>query len=132
VLCVAGLPVCRLAFGTFDEPGKLLFLDSFEALKTQDGVGSTQPATYSRGAGPIGGERSFWVKLNFDPNAKNEKTRTVLRNPIFLTLVAPNGNRPMFYTCLENVSFAVTRHAQISGGEVAAEGRMTISPPTQD
>jgi len=39
----------------------------------------------------LGGELSFHVKLDFDPTARNEKTRTVLRNQIFLNLRAPRA-----------------------------------------
>lgn len=35
---------------------------------------------------PVGGELEFWVQLRFDPMESNERTRTVLRNQIFLSL----------------------------------------------
>ena len=142
-LGVAVLSLGPTAFGAFDEPGKLLFLDSYETLKTTNGSVTTHPASYAAGGNPIagviqgnaklvegkkgqslelsgdsrvvydhlsainlfGGEASFWVKLNFDPNAKNQKTRTVLRNQVFLTFLAPNGNRCVLYTCLSDICF---------------------------
>jgi hypothetical protein len=145
VLCAAVLFLGQAAFGAFDEPGRLLFRDTFEVLKTDRGTASTQPENFA-GTGPIvgvvdghaklvegkkgqaleftgdsrliydnfsainflGGEVSFWVKLNFDPNVKNDKTRGVLRNQIFLTFISPNGNRCVLYTCLADICFAAT------------------------
>jgi hypothetical protein len=66
-LCAAVLSLGQAAFGAFDEPGKLLFLDSFETLKTQNGTGFTHPAIYSRsetgGASTIIGVVSGHAKL---------------------------------------------------------------------
>jgi hypothetical protein len=134
----------QTALGARDEPGKLLSLDSFEALKTEKGVVTTQPTVHSWGASTIvgavqgharlvegkkghaleftgdsrvvysdfsainffGGECSFWVKLNFDPNAKNERTRTVLRNQMFLSFMSENNNSCQLYSGgLNDISF---------------------------
>ena len=43
---------------------------------------------YAPGSVPVdpdGGELALWVKLNFDPRERNEKSRTVLRNQLFVT-----------------------------------------------
>ena len=110
-LGVAVLSLGPTAFGAFDEPGKLLFLNSYETLKTTNGSVTTHPASYAAGGNPIagviqgnaklvegkkgqslelsgdsrvvydhlsainlfGGEASFWVKLNFDPNARTRR-----------------------------------------------------------
>jgi hypothetical protein len=55
----------------------------------------------------LGGEAAFWIKLNYDPNVKNEKTRGDLRNQLFLTCVAPEWSRVVVYTCLKDVCVGV-------------------------
>lgn len=59
-----------------------------------------------------GGELSFWVALNFDPMESNEKTRTVLRNQMFLTIwdmskghskiVIYNAGKDTYAVCVTN------------------------------
>ena len=60
---------------------------------------------------PLGGSASFSVKLNFDPNEKNDKTRGVLRNQIFLTFQAPGQGYFMVYTTLKDVN-TIVRNGQ--------------------
>ena len=69
----------------------------------------------------LGGELSFWVKLNFDPNEKNDKTKSVLRNQIFLTITAPDRSNVSVYSCLNDVRLLVS-NAQ--GGYVLSQGEM--------
>lgn len=65
---------------------------------------------YPQGAGLVdfaGGELSFWVALNFDPAEKNERTRTVLRNQMFVTFMGPGRSKVSVYTCLADLSVCV-------------------------
>jgi hypothetical protein len=151
-LCAVLLSLGQAAFGAFDEPGKVLFTDSFESLKTEKGVLHTEPVSskewggritsvLSGGAGKLvegkkgralqltgdsrvtysnfdainllGGEASFWVRLDFDPNAKNERTTTGnLRNQFLLSFFASDHSIFEIYTCLHDVSIAVTNPDQ--------------------
>jgi hypothetical protein len=136
----------RTAFGEFDEPGKVLFLDPFESLKTVKTTHYTQPTIGSPIAGEIvgtaklaegkkgralelsgdsrvvysdfnainllGGEVSFWVKLNFDPNAKTEANKSYLRNQIFFSIFGQDHSSIMIYSCLHDVTVAVRNPEQ--------------------
>ncbi len=57
---------------------------------------------------PLGGEISFWFKLNFDPNANTEANKDKLRNQMFVTVIGPGRTRFALYTCLKDVSYCIT------------------------
>ena len=69
----------------------------------------------------LGGEVSFDVKLNFDPTAKNDKTRTVLRNQILLGFQAPGHGWFWVYTLPEGYHRSGAQHrTQHDPGEGSA------------
>ncbi|MGD0784019.1 MAG: hypothetical protein ABSA30_14320, partial [Candidatus Aminicenantales bacterium] len=148
VLALSAAAFCmgQAASAAFDEPGKVLFLESFESLTKQDGALHTQPSSFMpfgrRITGAVsgtaklvdgkkgralelsgdtrvlysdfdainllGGEISCWVKMNFDPNAKTEENKTILRNQIFLNFMSSDGTQLELYSCLKDVSLAIT------------------------
>jgi hypothetical protein len=55
----------------------------------------------------LGGELSFWIKFNFDPTQKNEKTTGILRNQSFMTFYAQDGSIFTIYSCLNDVRMLV-------------------------
>lgn len=70
-----------------------------------------------------GGEISLKVRLDFDPNVKNERTKTVLRNQRFLSFEVPGGRQRAFlYTTLTDIAFIVYEGRDYifhTGGRVA-------------
>ena len=71
---------------------------------------------------PLGGSAAFWIKLNFDPNERNEKTRTILRNQMFLTFQAPGKGYFMLYTTLKDVNYIVRNNQR----NTLAHGRIAM------
>jgi len=59
------------------------------------------------GFNPFGGEVEFWVKFNFDPQAKSKKTKTVLRNQLFASFHAPGRGYFLIYSTLNRFCFLV-------------------------
>lgn len=71
--------------GTLAGPADLAAGKEGKALRLS-GPSQVRYAPGTVAVDPDGGELAFWVKLNFDPRQRNEKTRTVLRNQLFVTL----------------------------------------------
>ena len=57
---------------------------------------------------PLGGEISFWFRLDFDPNANTEANKNELRNQLFVEITGPGRAKVAIYTCLKDVTYCVT------------------------
>jgi hypothetical protein len=150
----------QVAMGAGDEPGQVRFLDSFEALKTENGALSTEPSVGSPIVGAIhgtaklvdgkkgralqlsgasnvlyqdfkaldllGGEASFWIKLDFDPHAKAVESGGGL-NVIFLTVATSDGSHFQLYSQLFTSVTAVAFVIRNPQGDMILNGEASLA-----